>query len=233
MLWADSSHPNADITIQNNVFYNGRNYAIDTWQAYEVGTLIDHNVVYGSPYGVIDTSVIAGSLRVTNNRINTDPKFVDLAANNYHLQAGSPAIDTGASVIVMADFDRNPRPQGAAFDVGAYEYTGASASPVSNPFDFSISISTNSMTLSRKQSATEIVNAILLSGSAKPAAFAVSGLPPGVEATWSTTSCTVSCGSYLKLSASADPVVGTSIARVAATASGITKTANLILTITR
>jgi hypothetical protein len=27
----------------------------NTWQAYEVGTLIDHNVVYGSPNGVIDT----------------------------------------------------------------------------------------------------------------------------------------------------------------------------------
>jgi hypothetical protein len=77
---------------------------------------------------------------------------VDLAANNYHLQAGSPAIDTGASVIVMADFDGNPRPQRAAFDVGAYEYTSASASPVSNPFDFSVSISTNSMTLLRQLS---------------------------------------------------------------------------------
>lgn len=122
MLWADSSHPNTDITIQNNLFYNGRNYAFDTWQAYEVGTLIDHNIVYGSPKGVIDTSVIAGSLRITSNRINTDPKFVNLATNDYRLQAGSPAIDTGVPVMVMDDFDGNPLPQGAGFDMGAYEY---------------------------------------------------------------------------------------------------------------
>lgn len=122
VLWADNSHPNTDITIQNNVFYNGRNYAFDTWQAYEVGTLIDHNIVYGSPKGVIDASVVAGSLRVTNNRINTDPKFVNVGTNDYHLQAGSPAIDTGVSVMVICDFDGNPRPRGAGFDVGAYEY---------------------------------------------------------------------------------------------------------------
>ncbi len=234
MLWADSSHPNSNITIQNNIFYNGRNYAIDTWQAYEAGTLIDHNILYGSPKGVINTSVITGSISITNNRINTDPMFVGAAENDYHLQAGSPAIDAGASAIVMYDFDGNLRPQGAGFDIGAYEYAGTIAFTGStNLFDFSLSTSANSLMLSRKQSATNIVNAALLSGSPQSAAFAISGLPPGIKAAWSSTSCTVSCSSELKLSASPNPVTGTSIVTISATAGGITKTANLSLTINR
>jgi hypothetical protein len=128
-LWADSSNPNTNITIQNNIFYGGRNYGIATWQAYEAGTLIDHNIVYGSPSGIIDTSAVTGSLSLSNNLSDTDPMFVNINSNDYHLQAGSPAIDAGASVNVATDFDGNPRPFGPAFDLGAYEYTGVNSSP--------------------------------------------------------------------------------------------------------
>jgi len=56
-----------------------------------------------------------------NNTINVDPKFV--SAIDFHLQAGSPAIDlAAASSTVQVDFDGTPRPQGAANDVGAFEY---------------------------------------------------------------------------------------------------------------
>jgi hypothetical protein len=54
--------------------------------------------------------------------INSDPLFVNPAAGNYHLQAGSPARDAGLSLPgVPLDFDGIPRPQGAGFDIGAYE----------------------------------------------------------------------------------------------------------------
>jgi hypothetical protein len=237
VLWADSSHPNTNITIQNNIFYNGRNYAIDSWQAKEVNTLIDHNVVYGSPNGVIDTSVIGGSFNVTSNRINSDPMFVDVATNNYHLQGGSPAIDTGASVAVANDFDGAARPQGAGFDVGAYEYTGStnSPTPVTSPeptesFDFSVSSSTDALTLTKRQSAIITVDATLVSGAGQPSVFAVSGLPPGVRAAWSVSSCTLSCSSDLKLSSSPHTATGNSVVTVSVTAGGATKTANVTLT---
>jgi hypothetical protein len=51
---------------------------------------------------------------------NTDPMFVNLAQNDYHLAAGSPArdaVDTGPAT----DFEGDARPQGARFDIGADE----------------------------------------------------------------------------------------------------------------
>jgi hypothetical protein len=48
--------------------------------------------------------------------------FVDAAANDYHLAAGSPAVDRGQVLAdVTVDRDGNARPHGPAPDVGAYE----------------------------------------------------------------------------------------------------------------
>jgi hypothetical protein len=53
----------------------------------------------------------------------TSALFVNGSANDYHLRGGSPAIDTGITVSdVLKDLDGNSRPQGAAYDIGAYEF---------------------------------------------------------------------------------------------------------------
>jgi hypothetical protein len=54
------------------------------------------------------------------NVSNADPLFVDMAAKNYHLQPTSPAIDK-ADTGPATDLDGTPRPQGAKFDLGAFE----------------------------------------------------------------------------------------------------------------
>lgn len=52
----------------------------------------------------------------------SDPLFVDYAAHDYHLQAGSPRIDAGTACIATVDPDGNAIPLGAGVDIGAYEW---------------------------------------------------------------------------------------------------------------
>lgn len=61
--------------------------------------------------------------------VNADPKFVDVTTNNFQVQLGSPAIDTGTNDGISRDIIQTPRPQGAAYDIGAYEFTGTGTVP--------------------------------------------------------------------------------------------------------
>jgi hypothetical protein len=56
--------------------------------------------------------------------LNVDPLFSDSAASDFHLAAGSPAIDAGIDVGVYTDLDGAARPQGAGYDIGPNEYVG-------------------------------------------------------------------------------------------------------------
>jgi len=48
--------------------------------------------------------------------------FVNKAGANFHLQASSPAIDSGATAPVNYDLENKLRPVGSDYDMGAYEY---------------------------------------------------------------------------------------------------------------
>jgi hypothetical protein len=53
--------------------------------------------------------------------VNADPLFVT-NGSDYHLQSSSPAKDAGTTIAtVTTDKDGNARPQGSAYDIGAYE----------------------------------------------------------------------------------------------------------------
>jgi hypothetical protein len=55
--------------------------------------------------------------------ISVDPKFVSVSTPDFHLQSTSPAINIGTTLTqVTADFDGIARPQGPAYDMGAYEW---------------------------------------------------------------------------------------------------------------
>lgn len=65
--------------------------------------------------------------------IEGDPLFVDLAGGDLRLTSDSPCIDSGDDASVPAglttDLDGNPRIQGAAVDMGAYEFGGTPTGP--------------------------------------------------------------------------------------------------------
>lgn len=105
-----------DVLVENSVI---RNNVCSENQGYQIASdspsmlTIEHNLINGS-------SQIYG-----DNAIIRDPKFVNPSKANFHLQEDSPAIGSGSSIDAPSDdFDGNPRPQGAGYDIGAFEFMG-------------------------------------------------------------------------------------------------------------
>ncbi|KPK96505.1 MAG: hypothetical protein AMJ95_13870, partial [Omnitrophica WOR_2 bacterium SM23_72] len=63
--------------------------------------------------------------------VTSEPKFMNLAGADFHLQSTSPAKDAGydTSSIAPRDYDGVIRPQGSACDIGAYEYGSGDTPP--------------------------------------------------------------------------------------------------------
>ena len=68
------------------------------------------------------TQTSGGTMSWGLHNLNANPQFVNPATGDYHLAAGSPAIDAGTDAGVTADIDGVARPQGKGYDMGAYEF---------------------------------------------------------------------------------------------------------------
>jgi len=86
------------------------------------GTNIVADPVFVSPYFTGLTSAQAGD--EGGNFVNVFPSPLTTEGSDYHIGGGSPAFDSGTAVAfpeLADDFDNEPRPQGAAPDLGADE----------------------------------------------------------------------------------------------------------------
>ncbi|MEA2000248.1 MAG: choice-of-anchor Q domain-containing protein, partial [Euryarchaeota archaeon] len=119
--------------IKNNIFwcisgncniYNGRNsfsgieFSNNLWSSMPPDGIQGPNDIYSLPQLTKTSgwrSMTAGSL----------------SGHDFTLQSTSPAIDAGISTAptVTDDYWGTSRPQGSAYDIGAYEYGGSSPSP--------------------------------------------------------------------------------------------------------
>ncbi|MBN1281141.1 MAG: InlB B-repeat-containing protein [Candidatus Thermoplasmatota archaeon] len=104
--------------VKNNIFYYGPGKTEPSiYNNYAVDLEVDHNLfnyLY-SGQGYIGTEYIVG-----------DPLFVDPSTHDYHLIAGSPAIDNGTIIqIITEDIDGDAVPQGAGPDIGVDEVVGS------------------------------------------------------------------------------------------------------------
>ena len=64
-----------------------------------------------------------GATTVSGSEYVGDPRFIPLAGDDYHIGAGSAALDRGYPNSMAADIDNAPRPQGQGTDLGADEAT--------------------------------------------------------------------------------------------------------------
>jgi hypothetical protein len=125
-LWLDNP---GVVDLHNNIFWdnqatNGADLFIENNEGASVNAY--HNI--------LDPAKVSGAFTAEGGNMALPPLFADPGAGDYHLTAGSPAIDAGsneAPYLPGGDLDGEYRVQdgdadGAAFcDLGAYEYAGA------------------------------------------------------------------------------------------------------------
>jgi hypothetical protein len=110
----------SDNEIKNNIFYDPKGSAIYFYTGTQTNMVVSNNLTYnctissGSAIGVTFTNNINSSVGLA---------FLNLSLFDFHLTLLSPALDIGQNLAdVTEDFDGIPRPQGAGYDVGAYEF---------------------------------------------------------------------------------------------------------------
>ncbi len=123
------TRPVSGALLYNNTFYANM-YGINI-SSESINTQVRNNILFQNGFGIANT----GSGTVFSNNLCPaaglgcshigDPKFANAAGFDLRLQPGSPAIDAGISLsLVGNDFARAARPQGANYDIGAYEANG-------------------------------------------------------------------------------------------------------------
>ena len=123
-------HGSSETSIYHNTFYQTGGYGYGTlggaiWIGAGIsGTVIKNNIFYQNRIAAVGdegTGTVLANNFVVGEDVN--PLFANLSAHDFHLQATSPAIDAGVTLAeVPTDFEGTPRPQGAGYDIGAYEY---------------------------------------------------------------------------------------------------------------
>lgn len=107
------------VNIYSNTIYNNTGQGL-AGIANFAGTNVTakNNILY-----LNDGGATSGTINASNNQ-STDPSFVNAGAANFYLQNTSTAIDAGVTLGAPfnSDYVNTPRPQGKAYDIGAYEY---------------------------------------------------------------------------------------------------------------
>jgi hypothetical protein len=107
-------------SIKNNVFFNPLGGKTIEAAGFSGAITIGHNLTSGN--AMHDQGSTPSGMTLVANRLSTNPLLVSPPLN-FRLLSLSPAINAGEVLSsVTVDFEGTSRPQGAAFDIGAFEY---------------------------------------------------------------------------------------------------------------
>jgi hypothetical protein len=107
-------------SIRNNVFYNPQGGKTIEAAGFSGSITVANNLSSGN--AMHDQGSTPSGMTLSQNQLNTDARLVS-PPSDFHLRSGSPAIDAGQTLAyVQVDHEGRARPQGAAFDIGAYEF---------------------------------------------------------------------------------------------------------------
>lgn len=137
----------AQTKVYYNTVYNNRSFGITVGSG-SSQAVIRNNIVYKNGGGTSGALSNQGSgTTLDHNLAGPDPKFVNAAAANFHLQSNSPAINKGMGVSEVAtDYDSVARPQGAGYDIGGYEYYSGTPQSATHPAGSSTTFAPSSPT---------------------------------------------------------------------------------------
>ena len=139
----------SDVTIQNNIFYEPAQgwaaiqFYVDTTRVHNA--VIRSNLVYGGELTRDEPEkgfVLAQAGVTLSDNLTADPSFVKPTGDSadFHLRAGSPAIDAGIAVLTPdRDLEGKARPAGKGCDIGAYEAGGTSEPTAMLPEGYGLS----------------------------------------------------------------------------------------------
>jgi parallel beta-helix repeat protein len=104
-------------------------------QYYRSAPAVRNNIVYNNGGSIVDyAGGPSPNAPVTSHNLTSNPLFADIASNDFRLQVRSAARDAGVVIPdVQYDYEGLPRPQGGAYDVGAFEYAAQDAGPIVPP----------------------------------------------------------------------------------------------------
>jgi hypothetical protein len=153
-LWHDANHVEI---INNTVFGSGFGMVVGGGDFVHTSGPADYvnvanNIIFDNGGGIDEEGSTGAHNTYTNNLVfqnssynwrlltsshsgdvAADPQFVNYirsGGGDYHLKSTSPAIDRGTfSLAPATDISGAPRPQGASYDIGAYEYGGGAPAP--------------------------------------------------------------------------------------------------------
>jgi gliding motility-associated-like protein len=142
--------------VLNNTFINCKDFGVLMFSENLNPTYYQNNIIVGqnqSTYTYVNFNNQSKNKWVESNNIRSQDistvKFVNASAKDFHLQSSSPAVNAGKDVSsygVTQDYDKKARPDGPAFDVGAFEYQGNKPTSSAGP-DRSITLPTNTIIL--------------------------------------------------------------------------------------